>query len=68
MDNDFERFVAAVQEQGFRVRFTSAGHAAIYADGILAAVLWDPFDDISLRYTIRRMRKLGFVWPPPKRD
>jgi hypothetical protein len=67
MESDYERLVWELHQQGFRVWFSAKGWTNIYHDGILVAVLWGS-DDISVRHTIHRMRRVGFIWPPPKRD
>ncbi|MDI1290607.1 MAG: type II toxin-antitoxin system HicA family toxin [bacterium] len=64
MNKDMRKIVKALEEQGFEVRTTSAGHLFVTRDGRPVATLsGTPSDHRSIANALARLRKAGFSWP-----
>ena len=69
MDKEVRELVAEAERQGWRVELRPNGHWRLLApDGVgMLTVAGTPSDRRWKANSIARMRRHGFVWPPPKR-
>jgi len=64
--NDTKAIVEALRAQGWRVE-SGKHHKAFSPDGkTLVTFAKTPSDHRALLNTITRLRRGGFIWPPPK--
>lgn len=69
MGDDTRRLIKALEAQGFDVERTRKGHWLVRnADGLaVATIAGTASDHRSLANVIARLRRAGFIWPPPPR-
>lgn len=69
MQKEVRELVEEAEAQGWRIRVQSNGHVTMFApDGVgIVRVAGTPSDFRWRANTIAKMRRHGFVWPPPKR-
>ncbi len=69
MDKDQRALIEAAVEQGWKSIVTKKGVQLRSPDGMaIVGMHGTESDTNSLRLTISRMRRHGFVWPPPKKQ
>lgn len=69
MNKEVREVVEEAGLQGWRVEVQSNGHVRLFApNGVgMVWVAGTPSDHRWKANTIAKMRRHGFVWPPPKR-
>ena len=71
MDNkDWPSVWEEAERQGWQVKETSDGYMLLAPDGVNKVAmdrLHKSSSPYALKNTVRRMRQVGFTWPPPKR-
>jgi len=62
-----ERLVREAKRQGWTAKPTKSGTMLLASDGVGKVLLHHtPSDRRSLANALAKMRRHGFVWPPPK--
>ncbi len=65
---DFRKIRKAALEQGWHVERTKAGEMFKSPDGVhMATWHYTPSDQRAVKNFLAKLRKGGFLWPPPKR-
>ena len=68
MKSDLRKLLKALEDQGFTVRLSTKGHYLVdKPSGVRICVIAGTTGDVrSLANAIARLRRSGFVWPPPR--
>lgn len=69
MDKEVRELVAEAERQGWRCELRKSGHWMLFPPNGMGPVVMagTPSDHHWKRNTIAKMRRAGFVWPPPRR-